>query len=569
MSERPAIAGRRAVITSGHYLATAAGARMFARGGNAVDAGVAAGFALAVLKPHQNGLGGECPILIHDPRRGEVVAVSGQGTAPRKAAIEWFRGHGIDVIPGDGYLPATVPAAVGAYCAVLRTYGRLTLYEVIQPALELAADGFPVYEALHRAIADHAERFRRDYPSTAAIFLPGGEVPALGRILRQEALARTLARLAEAEEAARDLGREGAIRRAEDLFYRGEIARQIVEFSANNPVPDATGEAHAPLLTVDDFAAYATLFEPPVQADYRRWRVYKCGPWTQGPVFLQQLKLLEGFDLAKMGHNSAAYVHHVVEAAKLAFADRERFYGDPDFAAVPLARLLSDDYNHERRGSIDPRRANNDPMWEDAEPGGGSAPVPGDTTHLDAADADGLMISATPSGGWIPTSPVIPELGFALGTRGQMFKLRPGHPNALAPGKRPRTTLTPSLAFSDGGASLAFGTPGGDNQDQWTLQFFLNLVEFGMGLQEAVDAPSFHTGHFPSSFYPHEIQHGTVYAEEGIEGKDLDRLREMGHLVKLLPPRSNGEVCAVRLESGIIEGAASPKEEGNAYTIGW
>ena len=565
---RPVIAGRHAVLATGHYLATAAGMRILARGGNAVDAGVAAGFALAVLKPHQSSLGGECPSWSTRPKR--------IGWRP-SAAREWRRarplGNGsantaLCPSPVTAYFAATVPGAFGAWCAALRAYGRLTLSEVLQPAIELADEGFQVYGRLSSSISDHAERFRREWPSTADVFLPGGNVPETGEILRQRALARTLTRLAAAGETTGGLGREEAIARAVDLFYRGEIADCIAAFAAETRVMDATGEAHAALLTKEDLASYTTRFEAPVCADYRRYRIFKCGPWTQGPVFLQQLKLLEGFDLSTMRPDSADYIHLVVEAAKLAFADRERYYGDPDFATVPLQRLLSAAYNDGRRRMIDRQLANNAPLWE-LEPGDGAAPVAGDTTHLDAADADGLMISATPSGGWIPASPLLPELGFALGTRAQMFNLLPEHPNNLQPGKRPRTTLTPSLAFKDGRPWMVFGTPGGDHQDQWTLQFFLNVAEFGMGLQEALDAPSFHTEHFPESFYPHRIRSGSVFLEEGFDPATLDRLREMGHQVETLPPRSNGEVCAVRRAHDCLEGAASAKTEGNAYALGW
>lgn len=567
---RPIVTGRTGVIAAGHHLATSAGLKMFARGGNAVDAGVAAGFALAVLKPHENGLGGECPILIYSPAEGKTVAVNGQGTAPRAATLGWFREHGMALIPGDGLLGATVPAMFGSYCTALARYGRLTLDEVLAPAIELAGQGYPVYGALHNALNAHRERFVSEWTSTAEVYLSGGRVPAVGTVLCNPALAHTLQRLAAAESAAKGQGREAAIRAAVDCFYRGEITDDFLDFARNTPVRDASGAAHTTLLDREDCAGFQTKVEAPVAVDYRDCRVFKCGPWTQGPVFLQQLRLLEGFPLGELGHNTPAYIHAVVECAKLAFADRERYYGDPAFVRVPFDRLFSDAYTEAQRARIDSRRANNGPLWEEPVEDVPSV-YTGDTTHLDVIDGDGLMMSATPSGGWIPSSPVIPALGFPLGTRAQVFSLREDHPNGLQPGKRPRTTLTPSLAFRGGKPWIVFGTPGGDAQDQWTLQFFLNAVEFGMDLQAAIDAPSFHTDHFINSFYPKNPGDGTVYVEEGIPLETLRDLQARGHKLHLLPASNNGEVCAVAINpaTGLREGAASSKGSGQAYAVGW
>lgn len=567
---RPIVTGRTGVIAAGHHLATSAGLKMFSLGGNAVDAGVAAGFALAVLKPHENGLGGECPMLIYSPAEGRPVAVNGQGTAPKAATLQWFRERGITLIPGDGLLGATVPAMFGSYATALARYGRLTLREVLAPAIELAGRGYPVYGALHNALAGNRERFLNEWSSTAEVYLPDGQVPAVGTVLRNPALANTFQRLAEAEDTARGQGREAAIRSAVDLFYRGEIADQFLDFARNTPVHDAGGEAHAALLDREDFAGFETKVVAPVAADYRDCRVFKCGPWTQGPVFLQQLRLLEGFPLRELGHNTPDYIHAVIECAKLAFADRERYYGDPEFVNVPFDRLFSDEYTRAQHARIDPNLANNGPLWN--QPGAEAPPVyTGDTTHLDVIDGDGLMMSATPSGGWIPSSPVIPELGFPPGTRAQCFSLREDHPNGLRPGKRPRITLTPSLAFRGGKPWIVFGTPGGDMQDQWTLQFFLNAVDFGMDPQAAIDAPSFHTNHFINSFYPKNPGDGTVFSEEGIPAETLRELQARGHRIHLLPANSNGEVCAVAINpaTGLREGAASSKGSGQAYAAGW
>ena len=567
---RPAIRSRKGVVSSGHYLATSAGLKMFAYGGNAIDAGVAAGFALAVLKPHQNSLGGECPILIYNPAAKKVVAVSGQGTAPGKATVKWFRDHGVGMIPGDGLLGATVPGMFGSYATALLNFGKLTLRQVLEPALELAESGFPVYSALHATLCSLKDKFTREWPTSAEIFIPGGKVPDTGEILKQPALAATLRSLIEAEASCRSSGREAAINSAIEYYYRGGIAQKILEFAANTPVKDSTGEYHTTLLEKGDFDAYRTRIEKPVSANYKGYTVYKCGPWTQGPVFLQQLKLLEGFDLKGMGHNSGEYIHTVIECSKLAFADRDRYYGDPEFAEAPLEMLLSEEYNAEQRKKIKSDRANNTAIWSEAGKYD-DTPYRGDTTHLDTADGEGFLMSATPSGAWIPTSPVIPTLGFPLGTRAQVFNMKEGHPNCLAPGKRPRTTLTPSVAFKDGEPWMAFGTPGGDMQDQWTLQYFLNVAEFGMDLQKAADVPTFHTTHFINSFYPHDTGDGTVFVEEGIGREALLALQVKGHKIHLNVADTHGEVCAACVNRGMsmVEGAASPKSEGNAYVMGW
>ncbi|HEY3082637.1 MAG TPA: gamma-glutamyltransferase family protein [Chloroflexota bacterium] len=582
---RPVIMGTFGVVAAGHYLAAAIGMRVLESGGNAVDAGVAAGFALNLVKPQSNGIGGEAPILIHRAGEGsgpKVAAINGQGSAPRRATIEWFRGEGIDVIPGDGFLPATVPAAYGSWVTALMRYGRLGLKETLGPVVELAGSGFAVYPILRDAIARNADKYREQWPSTAEIYLDGGRVPPVGWLLRQPVWARTFQGALDVEARERHRGREAALRAALDYFYRGPVAEKAAAFAGTTEVLDASGRPHRGLIEAGDFAVFRTTVEEPVAFNYRGIDVHKCGPWSQGPVFLQQLALLEGFDtsgarsgLAAMGHNSARYIHTVVEAAKLAFADRERYYGDPAFVEVPLDRLLSKEYAARRRELIDPALASSD-----LRPGDAPATRPrvvvgdprvytGDTTHLDVIDAEGNMFAATPSGGWIPSSPVVPDLGFPLGTRGQQFYLDPSHPDALAPGKRPRTTLTPSLAMRDGQPWMVFGTPGGDMQDQWSLQFFLNVVDFGMNLQAAIDAPSFHTSHFPSSFYPHGAHPRRVVVEGRVPPSVREELAGMGHDVVVGGDWAHGQVTAVRLDrgSGLIEGAASPRGM-TAYAIG-
>jgi gamma-glutamyltranspeptidase/glutathione hydrolase len=572
---RPVISGDRGVIAAGHYLAAEAGARIFDAGGNAVDAGVAAGFVLSLVKPHHNGMGGEAPMLIatagRDGRAGDVVAISGQGPAPRGLSIEWCQAMGLKSLPGDGFLPATVPAAFGAWATALMRFGTMELETVLGPAIELAEEGFIVDPLLHTYLVRSHDRFIAEWPSSAECFCPGGQPLGAGERLRQPAWANTFKRLVSIARSERRAGREASIQAAIDGFYRGDVAEQLVAFQGAREILDANGVSHRGLLTVRDFSRYLTRVEAPVSLNYRDIEVFKCGPWTQGPVLLQQLSLLGAYDLPAMGHNSTEYVHLLVEVAKLAFADREEYYGDPLFVDVPLERLLSEAYAASRRLLIDPDRASGDlrpgaAREQDSVPedaarvGFHVSPTHGDTTHLDAADAMGNMISATPSGGWFQASPVVPAVGFPLGTRAQQFSLEPGRPNSLAPGKRPRATLTPSIAFRNGRPWMAFGTPGGDYQDQWSLQFLLNVVEFGMGLQEALDAPTFHTDHFPSSFYPHIFHDRQVVLESRIDETVADALMGLGHNVVTTGPWANGQVTAVTMRrDGGVDGAASPR----------
>ncbi len=578
---RPVIRGRSLVVACGHYLAAAAGMRMHALGGNAFDAGVAMVFAQSVLEFQSFGFGGEVPILVYDGRERRVVAVNGNTRAPSRATIEWFRSQGITLIPGDGFLAAGVCAVPDALITVLDRYGRLSLEQVLAPAIELAAGGFPIYEGMLRSVTEHEPRLR-EWPSSAAVFFPGGAAPRLGDTWRNPDLARTFERLVEAERGARSRGRSEALAAARDYFYRGPIAREIVAFQRDTKIRDANGVVSNGLLTEDDFAQYRASFEAPVSATYRGYEVHKCGPWSQGPVFLQQLGLLEGIDLRALGHNSADYIHTVIEATKLAMADRERYYGDPEYVDVPLRGLLSKAYAASRRGLIDPRAASAELRPGDPYPFEGrtapASPVAADgrawsggTTGTRAVDADGNMFSATPSGGWFRSSPVIPGLGFSLGTRIQMFWLHdPAHPSALAPRKRPRTTLTPSLVTREGEPHLVFGTPGGDQQDQWTLQFFLNMVDFGMDVQDAIDAPSFHSAHMSSSFYPRQAKPRELVVERRVPEAVLDDLRARGHEIRLAGDWSLNYTTAVRYDPArrLIEGGASSRGERN-YAIGW
>ena len=584
----PLIMGREAMVATEHYLSASAGARIFALGGNAIDAAVAATFVEGLVNPHMHTIGGEAPMLIYSASAARVVAVNGNMAAPVRATIDYYRQQKMNLVPGEGLLAAGVPAAFDALAAALESFGTFTLEKVVEPALNLCEDGMPMHAGLsghgdtpddlsgligRASIRSNEKKFRERWPSTAEIYLPNGELPRPGDIIKNPALARFFHSLLDAEAAARSRGREGAIKAARDRFYRGDIAREIVAWSQTN----------GGLLQESDLAHFTTRFEEPVTVDYRGVTVHKCQPWSQGPVFLQQLRILEGLDLARMGHNSAEYIHHLVETAKLAFADREAYYADPEFEPVPIEALLSRKYADLRRQLIDPGSASmehraGDPVEMRALAATAvSKPRSwgNGTIHVTAADGEGNMVACTASGGWIPSSPVIESLGFPLGTRMQTFYLDERHPNALKPRKRPRTTLTPSLATRNGQPFMSFGTPGGDQQDQWTLQFLLNVIDFGMDLQEAIEAPRFSTAHFPSSFYPHNSIPGVVRAEERIDRGVIERLSERGHRVVVRPPWCEGHVLAIRFdpERRLLEGGADPRGQlavvMAAQAIGW
>ena len=584
----PLVMGREAMISTEHYLSASAGARIFARGGNAIDAAVAATFVEGIVNPHMHTIGGEAPMLIYVADARRVVSINGNMTAPARASIDLYRSKGLDLIPGEGLLAAGVPAAFDALATALATFGTMTLAAVVEPALRLCEDGMPMHAGLSghgetpedlsgligvASILSNQHKFRERWPTSAAVYLPGGQVPQPGEIIKNPALANFYRRLLDAESAAQNRGREAAIGAARDRFYRGDIAREIVGWS----------DAHGGLLEERDLANFTTKLESAVAADYRGITVHKCQPWSQGPVFLQQLRLLEGFDLRAMGHNSPDYIHTLIEAAKLAFADREAYYGDPDFTPVPLDGLLAPRYAELRRGLIDPARASRDlrpgdpramRALLDAPAAAPRSWGPG-TIHVTAADGRGNMVACTASGGWIPSSPVVETLGFPLGTRLQTFFLDERHANALQPGKRPRTTLTPSLATHKGEPFLSFGTPGGDQQDQWTLQFFLNLIEFGMDLQEAIEAPRFSTAHFPSSFYPHGARPGVLRIENRIDEKTRAALAARGHEVETRPAWCEGHVLGISFDPArrLLCGGADPRGQMAvvmaAQAIGW
>ncbi len=573
---RPTLRGYGGAVAAGHYLATQIGAQVLAEGGNAADAACAMGFALVVLEPTQNGLGGEVPILVWHAAEERAWCVAGQGGAPAAASIEAFSGVPEGLIPHDGFMPAAIPGALDAWCRLLERFGSWTLERVVGPARALAERGYPMYPFLQVMLRFVARRFEEEWPSSAALYLPIRDV---GERQTNPALARFLGDLCSAARGAG--GRDAGIRAARDHFYRGPCAEAIESFLAR-PLPDATGKANKGFLCADDLARYEGAIETPAQYDYRGNLVFKPPPWSQGPVFLQQLALLEGFDLGAMEPRGPDALHTWIEASKLAFADREANYGDPRHVDVPLERLLSPEYNAERRKLIDPERAS-----LDLRPGLGQLPAgwprvapddaPGtamepqaiatakgrnDTTQLVAADRHGNVIAATPSGGWLPSSPVVPELGFPMGTRLQMAVLDPLHPNALQPGKRPRTTLSPSLARLMDGSVMAFGTPGGDQQDQWPAHVFHDIVDFGEhDLQSAIDRPSLHSEHMPSSFYPRQARPGVISVEDRMPAETLAALEARGHRLARTGGWEHGRVMAVtqRSTDGRCEAAASSR----------
>jgi gamma-glutamyltranspeptidase / glutathione hydrolase len=585
---RPELRGTFGMVASTHWLASAAGMAILEQGGNAFDAAVAAGLTLQVVEPHLNGPGGEVPIILYSAERDEVRVICGQGPAPAAATIPRFRELGLDLVPGTGLLAACVPGAFGAWMLLLEQFGTLRLRDVFEHAIGYAEEGYPLLPGITAAIEGVEELFRHEWEESAAVYLPGGRVPQPATLFRNPDLAATYRRLvADAERASDD--RESQIEVAREAFYSGFVAEAIADYFARAEVLDSSGGRHRGLLTGDDLAAWRATVEQPVTFDYGRYRVCKTGPWGQGPVFLQQLALLSGFELASMERGGAEFVHTVVECAKLAFADREAWYGDPEFVDVPLEGLLAPAYNDERRALVGktasaelvpgavagttprlPSAAGMRPLAPGVgEPTFASAQGRrGDTCHLDVADANGNLVAATPSGGWLSGSPVVPGLGFPLGTRAQMSWLEKDLQGSLEPGKRPRTTLSPTLALRDGEPYVAFGTSGGDQQDQWSLVFFLSHVHFGLSLQEAIDAPTFHTDHFPSSFYPRQAEPNVVEIEGRFGTSTIRELRRRGHEVNVSDDWSLGRLSAAAREpDGQLKAAANPRG-AQGYAVG-
>ena len=600
---RPEVVARVGVVAAGRHFAAEAGMRMLARGGNAVDAGVAAVFAAAVSEISHFGLGGEVPIILYLADRREVIVISGQGVAPAAASADYFRRLG--EIPPSGPLAGTVPAVVDALAIALAEFGTLSLSEVLAPAIALAEDGFPWYEFLGRFLTRELENVRR-YPSGARVYLqgPGGTVPAIGSVFRQPQLARTLRALAAEEQRHRGEGRRAAIYAARDRFYKGDIGQRIVR-----AVQDASG-----LLTAEDLTQYRGRVEKPTRLTFRTshgtFEVFKTGFWGQGPVLLQALAILQGFDLERMGHNTTEYVHTVTEALKLALADRDLYYGDPEFAKVPSVGLLSEPYAAARRTLIDPLRADNsiqagdpwkfEPGAHRRDPGprvdaraarpsrrqtrspaalaaaGPPTPSP-DTTNVNVVDARGNLFSASPSSGWFFGGVFIAgDTGVPLGNRMQAFVLNEDrHPNLVQGGKRPRTTLTPTIVLRDGKPFMALSSPGGDSQDQQALQVLLNIAVFDMRPQAAIEAPRFNSLHHHWSFGRHGFgdkdgRAGVLQVEDRIAPGVVEALRGLGHRVDVLGPfmmDSGATLAGVDPNHGTLFGAADVRRE--RFVVGW
>ncbi|WP_430259872.1 gamma-glutamyltransferase family protein [Neorhizobium sp. IRS_2294] len=580
---RPEISGTFGAVSSTHWLGTAVGMAVLERGGNAFDAAVACGFTLQIVEPHLNGPGGEVPIILKSVNEDEPVVICGQGVAPQLATVDRFRSFGLDMVPGTGLLPAVVPGAFDAWMLMLRDYGTLPLADVLSYAIGYAGNGYPLLPRAFASIIPVADFFRREWPTSAEVWLPGDTTPKPGAPMRNPGIAATYRRVvAEAEAAGSD--RIVQIEAARNTFYRGFVAEAIDSFYSTAELFDTSGRRNGGLLRGDDLARWSATKEKTLSVEFRGLRVHKTGAWGQGPVFLQQLQLLSQFDLDRLDTMSAEYVHTVVESAKLCFADREAFYGDPDTTDIPMDVLLSLDYARERAKLIG-RDASLELVPSHLEgaaerlakiaarggseipqgPGGGEvtfAAVPeieGDTVHLDIVDRFGNMVSATPSGGWLQSSPVVPGLGFPISTRAQMFWLDDGLPSTLRPGTRPRTTLTPTLVTRDGEGFLAIGTPGGDQQDQWPLTVFLRHVLHGHGLQRAIDAPMFHSRHWPGSFYPREYELGRLQIEDRFGEAVIDDLRARGHMISVMESWSLGRVCAVERRGGLFYAGATPR----------
>ena len=613
---RPEAVGNDHAVASTHHMATAIGAEVLARGGNAADAACAVAFALNVVEPHLKGPAGEVPIIVKT--HAGVRVLDGQGVAPALATIAHYRSEGLDQIPGTGLLAATVPSAFATLTTLLEQLGTWELSEVLAPAIALAERGYPMLPSASRTIAAMAAHFASDWPTSAETWLTDGRAPKPHERWRNPQLAATWRRLID--EGAGESTREARIARSRDAFMSGFVAEEIEKF-VQTPVMDASGSPHRGVLQASDLAVWSPTWEAPEQARYQGWTVSKTSFWGQGPVFLQQLQLLDALGLADIEYGSAQYLHVAIEASKLAFADREAWYGDPRFVHVPR-ELLSAEYAGERAALVGERASmelragspggrvpriptlpespggststgstsagSGSAEWGAAGSGeptvGSMASVPpavdnsgdkgttwdgttrGDTCHLDVTDRWGMTVSATPSGGWLQSSPTIPALGFCLGSRAQMFRLDERSPSALAPGRRPRTTLSPSLAEHDDGTVMAFGTPGGDQQDQWSLHFFLSLVHGGLRMQAALEQPMWHQLHSPESFAPRLARPGVVLVEETFRAV-AEQLRSRGHRVETVPAWSLGRMTAVSsgAPDGFLRAAANPRgEQGSA-----
>ncbi|MDE4141585.1 MULTISPECIES: gamma-glutamyltransferase family protein [Rhodobacterales] len=589
---RPEIRGTFGVATSTHWIASTVGMSILEKGGNAFDAAVATALVLQVVEPHLNGPAGDMPAIFHKAETGETKVVCAQGVAPKAATIEAYTEQGLTLIPGSGLLATVVPGAFDGWMMMLRDHGTMSLREVLEPVIGYARDGHPVLPRVANTIAGLQEFFETEWPTSAAVWAPGGEAPKPNALFKNPDLARTYERLAEAGEAAGE-DRVAQIDAARTEWREGFVAEAIFDYLKEAHVMDVSDEKHSAVLAPDDLKDWRATYEDTLSYEYEGWTVHKTHAWSQGPVMLQGLAILKGFDLGAMDPFGAEFVHTVTEAMKLAYADREAYYGDPAQSEIPMEYLLSEEYNAERRKLITDKasteqRPGRVPGFEhladayveraarDFNVGQVAAQEPtmshltekrGDTVHLDVIDRWGNMVAATPSGGWLQSSPVIPGLGFPLNSRAQMFWLEDGLPTSLAPGRRPRTTLTPSYAEKDG-VQMVFGTPGGDQQDQWQLIWFLRFVHFGMELQQCMDAPLFHSMHFQGSFFPREVRTAEMMVEPNFGEAVIADLRARGHNVVVADPWTVGRLtAALREPDGMLRAAATPRLM-QAYAVG-
>ena len=570
-ANRPTIMGTKHVIAAGHYLAAHAGFEILEAGGNAVDAGVAAGIAVGVLQTDKVNFGGVAPMIIYHAKTRAIHCIDGLGVWPQAVTPDYFVKHHGGKIPA-GVLRSVVPAAPDAWITALERFGTMTFGEVAAAAIRFAREGFPMYPLMSEFIKHNRTSYER-WPSSKKVFLPKGRAPEPGEVFVQAELGRTLQYLADVEKANRRKGRGAALRAARDAFYKGDVAAAIVKFHRQS----------GGLMRMEDFAAFSIKFEPTVKAKFNGVEVHACGPWSQGPVLPMALNILKGYDLLAMGHNSPTYIHVVTEALKLAFADRHQHFGDPDFVNVPIKGLMSDAYAAHRRGMIRPDRA-----WPGMPPAGDpatlvnlphqwmpppqseEAPGPGDTTYVCCIDRHGNAFSATPSDG-SNNSPLVPGVGILCSGRGTQSWAEPGHPSSVAPGKRPRLTPSPALAFRNGKVLMPFGTPGGDVQPQAMLQVFLNVNVFGMAAQSAIEAPRFANYSYPGSFEPHAYFPGRLYLEARIPKANGDELARLGHKVYWWDEWTwlAGAPCTIVVDhkTGVLHGGADPRRP--AYALGW
>ncbi|MBR0671140.1 gamma-glutamyltransferase family protein [Roseomonas soli] len=589
---RPEIIGTFGAVASTHWLASQVGMAVLERGGNAFDAAVAAGFTLQIVEPHLNGPGGDCPIILHSARTGTQQVICGQGPAPAGLTVAHMRAHGHDIMPGTGLLATPVPGAFDAWMVMLRDHGTWSVRDVLSYAIGYARHGAPMVPRIRATIESVRPLFESEWTTSAALWLRNGG-PEPNGLYANPVLADTYERVVKEAEAAGG-SREKQVDAARAAWYRGFVAEAIGRFAATTEAMDTSGRRHRGVITADDIARWSAGVEAPVTLDYHGHTVLKCGPWSQGPAMLQTLALMAGFDVNAMDPVGADFIHLVIEAQKLAFADREAFYGDPDFVDVPLATLLSPAYSDARRalitdraslefrpGSPDGRapRTDYDAAIRRAQElaaamGSGEPTVSrlgasgGDTCHVDVIDKDGNMVSATPSAGWLQSSPAIPELGFCLGSRCQMFWLDETLPNGLKPGKRPRTTLSPSMVLRDGQPWMSFGTPGGEQQDQWQPIMLMRMIHHGMNIQQAIDLPSFHSEHWISSFWPRGAKPGKVVIEGRYAPEVLADLQARGHAAEMGGEWSEGRLTGARREpDGTIRAGANPRGM-QGYAVG-